>query len=77
VGDCEGTLPDAQQVVFAHHPQHAFVVDVETVVLQLGRDSPIPIRRPLQGDRLQLMPDRHIDRRHQARHLPTIEAGTI
>jgi hypothetical protein len=76
-GDREGALPDAQQVVFAHHPQHAFVVDVKTVMLQFGRDPPVSIRRPFQGDLLQLIPDIHLDWRHQARRLPTIETGTV
>jgi hypothetical protein len=35
-GDHEGAPPHAQQIVLAHHPQHALVVDLEAAPLQFA-----------------------------------------
>ena len=53
-GDHEGTPPHAQQIVFAHHPQHAFVVDREASLLQFGGDSSVAVGRRFQRDLLHL-----------------------
>jgi hypothetical protein len=66
-GDYESAPADAEQIVLAHHPQYAFVIDVETTVLQLGRDSAVAIGRRFQGGLLQGIADFHLDRRGQPR----------
>lgn len=38
-----------RRFVFARHPQHAFAIDREAPVLQLGCDSPIAIGRRFQS----------------------------
>lgn len=52
----------AQQVVFAHHPQHQFAIDREASVSQLGGDSSIPVGRRFHRDLLHLIADLHLDR---------------
>jgi len=41
----EPPAPHAQQMVLAHHPQHAFMVDREIALLPFPRDAAIAIGR--------------------------------
>ena len=66
-GDHESAAPHAEQVVLAHHPQHALVVDLEAAPLQLGGDSSIAVGRRLQRDLLHLVADLHLHRSGLAR----------
>ena len=73
--DHERTAPHAEQIVFAHHPQHALVVDLEAALLQFDRDSPIAVRRRFQRDLLHLIAHFHLDRSGLPRHPPAVETG--
>ena len=44
-GDHKGALTHAEQIVLAHHPQHALVVYLEAAPSQFRRDSPIAVGR--------------------------------
>jgi len=61
-GHHKRTPPHAQQVVFAHHPQHPFAIDREASVSQLGGDSSIAVGRRFHRDLLHLIADLHLDR---------------
>ena len=73
--DHERAAPHAQQIVLAHHPQHALVIDLETALLQFGRDSPIAVGRRFQRDLLHLIAHFHLHRRGLSRHAPAVETG--
>ena len=42
-GQDEGPGFDAQQIIFAHQPQHALVVDHHAAAAKLGPDTPVAI----------------------------------
>ena len=71
----ESAAPDAEQIILAHHPQHPFVVDRKAPLLQLGRDSPITIRRRFQCDLLHLIAYLHLDGSGLSRQTPAVETG--
>jgi len=51
----ERAAAHAQQIVFAHHPQYALVIDIEIAPPQLRRNAAIPITRRLQGNLLHFI----------------------
>jgi len=73
--DHEGAPPYTQQIVFAHHPQHAFMVDLKAALLQFMRNSSVAIGRPLQRDLLHLIAQLHLHWRGLARHAPAVETS--
>jgi len=75
--DRERTSSEAQKVVLVHHPQHALVIEVKTLTLQLGRDAPVSIGWPLHGDFLHLVTNLHLYRSDQPWYLPTVKSGPV
>ena len=74
-GDYEPAPPHAKQIVFPHHPQHAFMVDLEAAVLQFRGDSAIAVGGPFQRHPLHLIAQFHFHRAGLAWQTPAIEAG--
>ena len=73
--DHEGLVPQTQQVVGAHQPQHSLVIDGEAVAVQLERDPAVPVGGELQRDLLHLIAQLHLYREARRRHAPAIVTG--
>lgn len=73
--DHERFTTQAQQVVFAHQPQHVFMVHRETSPFQLGGDSTVSIGRRFHRDLLQLIAQFHLHRSGPRRQPPAVIAG--
>src|SRR5438045_2907779 len=69
-------LPYRQQIVFPHQPQHPFVIDVESALLQLDSDPAIAIAAPvLESNPLHLGSQLHILLYPVTGFQPTIKSG--
>ena len=55
-------LAQAQQIIFAHHPQDSFVIDRRCFVtsVEFGGDRPITIGRPFESDPLNVIANDHL-----------------
>jgi organic radical activating enzyme len=70
----EERLTSADRARAVDHPQHAFVIDLESAVLQLAGNSAVSVRRRLQRDLLHFVAQLHLYRDGLAWNPPSIEA---
>ncbi len=71
----EGLVPQAQQIVLAHQPQHAFVIHREAAAVQLDGDPAVAVGGELQRDLLHRIAQLHLYRDAWLRQAPTIVTG--
>jgi len=69
--------PNAEQIILAHHPQHALVIDVEVAPAQFGSNTAIAIAGRFQGDLLHFIAQLHFDRNTLARQPRPVKSSPI